>query len=534
MSSNIATDYQMEVIQAGDNVSEILKNACIWANNRYSLLQEQDLSRWSNILLSKLPLETKEFKLESQTDWVGTKVRIYMRQFNLMYERFTKEKVSIEAHMSTTSALDDWNGMGESPWQYIQRLQDEFQETANELMYRMMLDLYAMIVDDFRLWHVAVSVTDIIDINHIKIDGNDSNKEQWIVFANAMKFAMESVIQETKIALIAGETAILGKWDNEKAQASIAQDALSRLRKIEELVSWVKPYWATRDVVNRIKADIQSLVNPDWKKSVSELGAFSSIVEGRVELNIGWSGNGILKWEKLVEMKAWDVVLAFEEKKTEKGILSPRANGISAIRRLENILWDNWTDQTLTDFFDHPSIARKAWAKALQEKFLAGWLDMQTKIWDVVTGRTTVFNPFISRHLLGGFYWPVWFEVSWMAHMTGNPPRKGAELIGNKRLSMLIDYSEVEIPQIIEMCMLAEDLSFEKWITMWNMGIPMKIIVRGDKVQHIIDFAQRAWFTLRKVGEIREVAKWEKPTITIKHHDTVIRHSVEELLMKAE
>ncbi len=77
-------------------------------------------------------------------------------------------------------------------------------------MYRMMLDLYAMIVDDFRRGHVAISVTDIIDINHIKIGKNDPDNEQGTVWANAMKYALESVIKTTQIALIAGETAILG------------------------------------------------------------------------------------------------------------------------------------------------------------------------------------------------------------------------------------------------------------------------------------------------------------------------------------
>lgn len=93
----------------------------------------------------------------------------------------------------------------------IAGMYEEFQETANELMYRMMLDLYAMIVDDFRKGHVAVSITDIIDISHIKISDSDPDKEQGIVWANAMKYALETIIEETQIALLAGETAILGK-----------------------------------------------------------------------------------------------------------------------------------------------------------------------------------------------------------------------------------------------------------------------------------------------------------------------------------
>ena len=98
-------------------------------------------------------------------------------------------------------------------------------------------------------------------------------------------------------------------------------------------------------------------------------------------------------------MQPGDVVLAFFEKRTG-GVISPRANGISAIRRLENLLGDTWTNQTLSDFFNHPKIAEKSGAEALKAKFLDQRIDLDWKIWDIATGRTTVFNPFVSRTLL--------------------------------------------------------------------------------------------------------------------------------------
>jgi hypothetical protein len=104
-------------------------------------------------------------------------------------------------------------------------------------MYRMMLDLYAMIVDDFRDGHIAISVTDIIDINHIKIDINNPDKEQGIVWANAMKYAIENVIKETQIALIAGETAVMGAGDNEVALRKMVSDLTNRLLGIEDYIS---------------------------------------------------------------------------------------------------------------------------------------------------------------------------------------------------------------------------------------------------------------------------------------------------------
>lgn len=75
--------------------------------------------------------------------------------------------------------------------------------------------------------------------------------------------------------------------------------------------------------------------------------------------------------------------------------------------------------------------------------------------------------------------------------MTGNPPRKLAELIGDKKLNMSIDYSDMEIPQIIEMCMLAFDISFEDAFSMWNMGIPYIITADSGDSDQIIEEASK-------------------------------------------
>ena len=101
-----------------------------------------------------------------------------------------------------------------------------------------------------------------------------------------------------------------------------------------------------------------------------EIQEFATIVEGRMELNIGGSGNGILNGTRLVNMKAGDEILVFCEKKTPSGIISPRANGISAIRKLEDIFGDDWTNKTITDFFDHPAISEKPGAAKLKQKFI--------------------------------------------------------------------------------------------------------------------------------------------------------------------
>ncbi len=51
-------------------------------------------------------------------------------------------------------------------------------------------------------------------------------------------------------------------------------------------------------------------------------------------------------------MKSGHAVIALFEKRTEKGIISPRANGISAIRKtMENLLGEDWALKTLHDYF---------------------------------------------------------------------------------------------------------------------------------------------------------------------------------------
>lgn len=470
MSTNITTSYWTEVIQAGDDVSKILKDTTNGANRVYSYLTKIHALAGNNAMLNHPLVVHFDAMLESQTDGVGTKVRIYMRQYNIMYEEYKR-----------------WN---------IER--EIFEATANELMYRMMLDLYAMIVDDFRDGHIAISVTDIIDINHIKIDMNNPDKEQGIVWANAMKYAIKNVIKETEIALIAGETAVLGAWDNEKALRKVVSELINRLLEVQKYASSLE--WIDEQA---IQANwLHQIVNPEGKTTVTEIQKFATIVEGRMELNIGGSGNGILNGKRLADMKTGDDVLVFCEKKTPSGIISPRANGISAIRKLEDVFGDDWTNKTITDFFDHPTISEKPGAIKLKQKFIEQWLSLDTKIWDISTGRTTIYNPYISRVLLGGEQESPSYEVSWLAHMTGNPPRKLAELIGDKKLNMSIDYSDMEIPQIIEMCMLAFDISFEDAFSMWNMGIPYIITADSGDSDQIIEEASKHWFTVKKIGTI--------------------------------
>lgn len=169
----------------------------------------------------------------------------------------------------------------------------------------------------------------------------------------------------------------------------------------------------------------------------------------------------------------------------------------------------------------------------MKQKFLDQGLKMDTPIWDVATGRTTVFNPFVSRVLLGGIDGDALYGVSGLAHMTGNPPRKGAELIGERNLGITIDYSEVELPQIIQMCMLAEDLTFEEGFSMWNMGIPYMITCRPEYAEDVIALASESHgYKAQIVGHVTAPKEVEEPKVTVMHPEGSNEFSIREMLIE--
>jgi len=95
-------------------------------------------------------------------DGVGTKVEIYMHQFENEFQKMKRDSGNAET----------------------------YKQTCIELCYRMMLDLVAMNVDDLRNGELGATLTDIIDINHLR-------GERGQLFKIAMSEAMVKVIQET-------------------------------------------------------------------------------------------------------------------------------------------------------------------------------------------------------------------------------------------------------------------------------------------------------------------------------------------------
>lgn len=192
-----ATSYENRVIKAGDTASDYFKNAAREANKKSRVYREGLLHK-NRVLhpVTGFVTESNQKNLDTrpgyevQTDGVGTKVRIYMKTFNSLYEAYRT------------------NGAPEKRTQLL--------ETAKTLFYRMFLDLFAMNVDDFRQGDLALAVSDILDIDHITLDGEDA--EQGQIFCEAFAHAIGRVIETTGIALVAGETAILG--DGEKLSAT--------------------------------------------------------------------------------------------------------------------------------------------------------------------------------------------------------------------------------------------------------------------------------------------------------------------------
>lgn len=125
----------------------------------------------------------------------------------------------------------------------------------------------------------------------------------------------------------------------------MTQELLKRFQDVIEILREASD--PTDVTIGILKKRVKDAMNPEGKRTIEQIKEFHNIVEGRMELNIGGSGNGILAGNKLVDMRDGDVVIAFFEKKTASGVISPRANGISAIRRLENFLGDDWTDRKL-------------------------------------------------------------------------------------------------------------------------------------------------------------------------------------------
>jgi len=96
------------------------------------------------------------------------------------------------------------------------------------------------------------------------------------------------------------------------------------------------------------------------------------------------------------------------------------------------------------------------------------WLDM----WDIATGKTTIFNPFVSRELLWGIKNKPKVRISSIIHVTWNPWRKIFEwLRGNNNLWIELDIKDVKLPQITEILQRVWNVSDEDVILKANRNL---------------------------------------------------------------
>ncbi len=135
------------------------------------------------------------------------------------------------------------------------------------------------------------------------------------------------------------------------------------------------------------------------------------------------------------------------------------------------------------------------------------------KMWDIATGKTTVFNPLISRKILWWLNKKPIANISSIIHVTWNPLRKISEwLRWNKDLWVKLDISSVKIPQIIEILQVLWDIDWEDAIGSWNMWIPYTLICDSkEDAEKVMKESEENWFTSWIIWKV--VKRKKKKTI---------------------
>jgi hypothetical protein len=466
--SEIMDLYKLEVVKAWDKASWNFKDACDEANSKTSHARTwliEDTSRWWEIITWVNWVQ----KVVESIDWVWTKVQIYTSVFNNIVSEFEEGKISDQ----------------------------ELFDTSVELWERMLYDLIAMNVDDLRNWEMAVAVTNIIDINHL-------NWIRWKVFSDSMAIAMWNVISKLDIAITAWETAIL--WEPKKVselESEAEKLALNLLQVIEKSITFISI---------EVKTEIEDILNK------SKLARQK--IKNELEFNIWWTWLWVVgKYDKLIPLEPGQAIISLHEKPTKNWIIWPRSNWITSIRKnLISLAWEWWENLTFEEFLE------KIWtdkSSKIPQRLKNELLGL--KMWDIATGKTTVFNPFVSRELLWWLNQSPFAEISSIIHVTWNPLRKIKDwLRGEENLSIDIDLWDVKIPQIIELLQILGEISDEEALSSWNMWVPYAIVCRIDEVEYIIDLAEGKWFNASYIGHVvswtesnvRNVWIW-KDTITL-------------------
>jgi len=442
----IQDDYYQNVIQRWDEASGEFKAACDEANQktypaREGLLEERTIKSSPSIVRSR-----------TEIDGNGNKPRIYCNQFENIFQALEKSKISRE----------------------------EAKEEAKELRYRLLLDLIAMNADDLRKGEIALMVTNIIDINHLKWP-------RWHLFQESMAEAMKKVILEVDIPMTAGETAVL--WPNEEAR-KIKKATVEAMKEIQKILDKNKP---TRGKTNRMTW-IQDIIN-NLTNQIEIIG------EG-ISFNIGWT----VVWyspnkKKLanIEDRGLRWIIALEEQ-SQDWIIWPRANGITKIIEDMIEIMGEWREnKTFEEFVTTIGEEKAAEIPKHVSKVCTG-----KKMRDIATGRTTVFNPFISKTLLGWIEGDPIAKIAKLIHITGNPLKKIVEWVGNENYRIEIDMRGITSPQIITLLQIAKDIPDGVVANKFNMGMPYAIVVAEEDIDKVIEEASKAWYTASRRWQVHQ------------------------------
>lgn len=80
---------------------------------------------------------------------------------------------------------------------------------------------------------------------------------------------------------------------------------------------------------------------------------------------------------------------------------------------------------------------------------------------------------------------------------------------------MDLDYRNVENPQIIEMCMIADKMDFSGGMKKFNMGIPYGLICDPKNVDYLLMVIRAEGYEADIVGKITPPGEASKPVINI-------------------
>jgi hypothetical protein len=373
--------YSRNVIAAGDQASGQFKVACKKANAAHSLASQYGIlaDDWETIVVNKQNLYPIT-NVKETIDGVGTKVQIYQNQFEYMF----KER-------------DAWHLSG-----------DDLREECIDLWTRMLMDLIAMNADDLRNWELAISATDIIDINFLVWPNDD--KRRGNLLQDTLSEAFADVIRMTWIAITAWETAILGESKKtSRLYKLIDKDSATIIKILTEFNEW--RFLPLETAIATLKKQ-QEIVS-DMKQEI--------------DFNIWGTALGIATSDKLMPFTkdAYTIVALHERPKD--GIIGPRSNGITKIRTsMEELLWEWWENKGFSDFID--AIGEEKESKISEDVM---GVCRGKKMWEIATWSTTVFNPFVANTVLGGLNREPIIEVSKLIHVTGNPLKKISEGIAN-------------------------------------------------------------------------------------------------------